>query len=328
MRVIRAHSFGGPEVLQLESLPRPVPGSGEVLIDIHAAGVNPADTYMLTGNYAKVPDLPYIPGGDCAGVVAAVGPNVTAFARGDRVFVSAALGGDLSGCYAEAVVRSAKNVLSLPETTSFDQGAALGVPYATAHIALFARGRAKPGETVFIHGASGAVGSAAIQLGRRAGLRMIGSAGTPEGLDRVRAQGAELAVNHAQPGYLEVVRAATGGEGPALIVEMLADANLAADMTLAARYGRVVIVGCRGEVSIAPRIAMMKELDIMGMAIWNAPRELVTSAFCEITEGLHEGVLRPEIGMIFPLAQSAEAHRAVLRPGTRGKTILSIGPNS
>ncbi|SDD26885.1 NADPH:quinone reductase [Ruegeria marina] len=323
MKAIRAHAFGGPETLVLDEIPAPEPGPGQVLIEMKAAGVNPADTYMLTGNYAITPDLPYIPGGDCAGVVATVGPQVEKFAPGDRVFVSAALGRDLSGCYAEYVLRPAENILPLPENVGFAEAAAIGVPYVTAHLALFTRGRAQAGETVFIHGASGAVGTAAIQLAHRAGMRAIGSAGSAAGLDLVRAQGAEVAVDHSRPGYLDQVRSATGGEGPALILEMLANANLAADMDLAAPFGRIVIVGCRGEIVISPRVAMMKELDIAGTAVWNAPRTRVLDTLADIGAGLADGSLRPVVNRTYPLAEAAEAQRDVLRPGARGKVVLT-----
>jgi NADPH2:quinone reductase len=327
MKAIRAHAFGGPENLVLDDLPMPEPGPGEVAIEIHAAGVNPADTYMLSGHYAIKPELPYVPGGDCAGIVAAVGTGVTSCAPGDRVFVSAALGRDLSGCYAEYALRPAENVLPLPAGIGFAQAAALGVPYVTAHIALFTRGRAQAGETVFVHGASGAVGTAAIQLARRAGLRVIGSAGSAAGLAHLGAEGVDLAVDHGETGYLDKVRAATAGKGPDLILEMLANVNLAADMDLAAAFGRIVIIGCRGEATIAPRVAMMKELDILGTAVWNAPRALVGTALDDIAGGLADGSLRPVVGQRLALAEAAEAHRAVLRPGTAGKIVLTCRPD-
>ena len=169
MKAILAHEFGGPEVLKYEDTNDPVAGPGEVVVDVKAAGINPADTYMRGGAYAIKPPLPYTPGGDAAGVVSAVGTGVRDFAVGDSVFVGTAMGFDMTGCYAEKVVRAAANVLPLPQGVSFAQAAALGVPYATAHYALFARGSGKAGETVFVHGASGAVGTAAIQIAKRAG---------------------------------------------------------------------------------------------------------------------------------------------------------------
>ncbi len=322
MKAIRAHTFGGPEVLQLDEIDDPVAGSGEIVIDVRAAGINPADTYMRNGTYAIVPELPYIPGGDAAGIVSAIGAGVEGFSLGDRVFVGTALSMDLTGCYAEKVKRKAGEVAALPEGTGFSAAAAFGVSYTTAHYALFARGGACAGETVFIHGASGSVGTSAIQLAKRAGLTVIGSGGTPKGLDLIRAEGADLAVDHTRDGYLDEVATFTGGEGPALILEMLANVNLAADMDLAAKFGRIIVIGNRGEITINPRVAMMKELDIRGIALWNATPDQVAPMMDDILAGVAEGTLRPIIGREMPLAEAASAHVAVLEPGAHGKIVL------
>jgi NADPH2:quinone reductase len=316
MKAIRAHSFGGPEVLALDIIPDPVPGPDEIVIDMRAAGVNPADTYMRNGTYAIVPSLPYIPGGDAAGVVSALGANVTAFKVGDPVFVGTALSFDLTGCYAEKIIRKATEVLPLPPNVSFAQAAAFGVSYTTAHYALFQRGGAKRGETVFIHGASGSVGTAAIQLAKRAGLRVIGSAGTAKGLDLILAEGADQAVDHTQPNYLDAVKS------PDLILEMLANVNLAADMNVVSKYGRIVIIGNRGEIAVNPRVAMMKELDIRGIALWNATAEQMGPVVRDILDGVADGSLRPIIGREMKLADAAAAHIAVMQPGAHGKIVL------
>src|SRR6516225_10916049 len=303
MRAIRAHSFGGPEVLQLEQVDDPVPGPGELVIDVRAAGINPADTYMRNGTYAIVPTLPYIPGGEAGGVVSAVGADVQQFSVGDPVFVGTALSFDLTGCYAEKVKRRASEVLPLAEGISFAQAATFGVSYPTAHYALFERGGAKAGETVFIHGASGSVGSSAIQLAKRAGLRVVGSAGTAKGLELVRAEGVDHAVNHTEAGYMNDVRRVTGGNGPELILEMLANVNLAADMDLAAKYGRIIVIGNRGEITVNPRVAMMKELDIRGIALWNATAAQIEPIMRDILAGVGEGSLRPVVGRQMPLSE-------------------------
>ncbi len=322
MKAIRAHSFGGPEVLQIEEVDDPVPGPDEVVIDVRAAAVNPADTYMRSGTYAIEPDLPYTPGGDAGGVVSAVGDNVKGFAVGDDVFVGTALSFDLTGCYAEKVKRKASEVLPLPAGVSHAQAATFGVSYPTAHYALFERGGGKPSETVFIHGASGSVGTAAIQLAKRAGLNVIGSGGTQKGLDLIRAQGADHVVDHTQEGYLDEVTQATGGKGPELILEMLANVNLAADLDLVAKYGRIVVIGNRGEITISPRVAMMKELDIRGIALWNVTAEQMAPIMQDILAGAANGTLRPVIGREMPLAEAAASHVAVLESGIGGKIVL------
>ncbi|MCB1488948.1 MAG: NADPH:quinone reductase [Bauldia sp.] len=323
MKAIRAHQFGGPEVLQLDEVADPVAGPGEVVIDIRAAGVNPADAYMRLGTYAIVPALPYTPGGDAGGVVAEVGPGVDGFAVGDRVVVGTALSFDMTGCYAGKVKRKATEIRPIPDTISFAEATAFGVSCVTAHQALFGRGGAKAGETVFIHGASGSVGTSAIQLAKRAGLKVIGSGGSPAALDLIRAQGAELAVSHSAPDYLDAVKAHTGGKGPALILEMLANVNLAADMELVAKFGRIVVIGNRGEVTVNPRLAMMKELDIRGMALWNMTAEEVKPIFDDLLSAAADGSLKPVVGREMPLAEASAAHVAVLQSGIHGKLVLT-----
>jgi len=322
MKAIRAHSFGGPDVLRLETLEDPIPSRGELVIEVRAAGVNPADTYMRSGTYAIVPDLPYIPGGDAGGVVSALGEGVEGFGIGDPVIVGTALSFDLTGCYAGKVKRRASEVLPLPAGVSFAQAAAFGVSYPTAHYALFLRGGATAGETVFIHGASGSVGTSAIQLAKRAGMKVIGSGGTPQGLELIIKEGADHAVDHTKEGYLDEVKRLTCGIGPDLILEMLANINLSADMDVAAKFGRIMIIGNRGEIIINPRVAMMKELDIRGIALWNATHEQMRPIMKDILTAAAEGTVRPVIGKQMPLAEAAAAHVAVLQPGAHGKIVL------
>ena len=277
---------------------------------------------MRGGAYAIVPNLPYTPGGDAAGVIAAVGDGVTSFEPGDRVFAGTAMGFNMTGCYAEKVLRPATDVLALPDNVSFAAGAALGVPYGTAHYGLFARGGAQPGETVFIHGASGAVGTAAIQLAKRAGLTVIGSGGSERGRELILDEGADHAVDHTADGYIEEVRSVTNGKGPELILEMLANVNLAADLDLVAKYGRIIVIGNRGEITINPRMTMMKELDIRGLALFNGSRAQMEEIMRDLLAGLADGSLRPIIGREMPLAEAAAAHVAVLEPGAFGKIVL------
>jgi len=322
MKAIRAHSFGGPEVLQLDDVDDPIAKDTEVVVEIKSVGVNPADTYMRGGAYAIVPTLPYTPGGDAAGVISSVGKGVSEFNIGDRVFVGTGLGFNMTGCYAEKVVRPAADVARLPDNVSFTAGAALGVPYVTAHYGLFARGNAVAGETVFIHGASGSVGTAAIQLAKRAGLKVIGSGGSDKGRQLILDEGADHVVDHTSDGYLEKARQLSGGEGPALILEMLANVNLAADLDLVAKYGRIIVIGNRGEITINPRVTMMKDLDIKGLALFNGTREQMESIVDDLLSGLSDGSLRPVVGREMPLADAAKSHTDVLAPGAYGKIVL------
>jgi NADPH2:quinone reductase len=321
MKAIRAHSFGGPEVLQLDELPDPTPGPGQVRVRLHAAGVNPFDTYMLSGTYAIKPTLPYSPGADGAGVLEAVGDGVRAFGVGDHVYIGGTVDHKAYGAYRQVVLCRESQVHPLPARVSFSQGAAVNVPCVTAYRALH-RAMPRTGDTVLVHGASGAVGLAAVQLARAAGLTVIGSAGTDDGLELVVAEGAHHAVNHRDAQHVEKVMSLTGGRGPDVIIEMLANVNLDHDLTMLAPRGRVVVVGNRGRIEIDPRKIMGKEGAIHGMTFWNQSEEELLAAYQAVDDALASGVLTPVVGLELPLADAAEAHRRVMAPGARGKIVL------
>src|SRR5437016_14042122 len=231
MKAIRVHEFGGPEVLRVEEVPTPEPGPGEVLVRMHAIGVNPVETYIRAGTYAYKPALPDAPCNDCAGVVEQLGQDVNQFKPCDRVYTA----GSLSGTYAEFALCKTEQVHPLPANVSFAQGAAMGTPYATAYRGLFQRAQAKPGETVLVHGASGGVGTAAVQLARARGLRVLGTAGSDEGCKLAREQGAHEVFDHRAPDHLIQIMKATSGRGIDVIVELLANVNLGRDLTILAK---------------------------------------------------------------------------------------------
>jgi NADPH2:quinone reductase len=318
MKAIHVHEFGGPEVLRLEELPTPQPGPGQVLVRMHAAGVNPVETYIRAGKYARLPELPYTPGNDGAGVVEQVGTNVSEFKASDRVYTA----GSLSGTYAEFALCKKEQVHPLLANVSFAQGAAIGTPYATAYRGLIQRADAKPGETVLVHGASGGVGTAAVQLARARGLRVLGTAGSDKGLKLVREQGAHEVFDHRAPDHFEQITKATGGHGVDVIMELLANVNLGKDLTILAKGGRVVIIGSRGRVEIDPRNTMQRDADVRGMILPNTPPAELASIHTALVAGLENGTLRPVIGKEFSLAEAAEAHRAVMESGATGKIVL------
>ena len=322
MKAILARAFGGPEVLTLEDVPDPSAGQGQVRVRIHAVGVNPYDTYMRAGGYAITPDLPYTPGADAAGVIDQVGDGVASWGAGDRVYISGTATGKAHGAYAAIAVCEAAQVHRLPARISFAQGAGLFVPYVTAWRALFGRANARAGDTVLVHGASGGVGIAATQFAVAAGLTVIGTAGTDEGLAVVTQQGARHAFNHRSAGYLDQITSATGGRGPDVILEMLANVNLDHDLTIVAPGGRIVVIGNRGRVEIDARKIMGKDCAVYGMALWGIPPDEVRRAHQAISAGLDSGTLNPVVGKEMPLADAAKAHVAVMAPGAHGKIVL------
>ena len=319
MKAIRVHQFGGPEVLKLEEVPDPQPGAGQVVVRVYAAGVNPVEAYIRTGTYAVKPNLPYTPGFDAGGVVVAVGSGVTRVKTGDRVYTTASL----TGTYAEQALCDEAKVQHLPERVSFEQGAAMGVPYGTAYRGLFQRAGAKPAETVLVHGASGGVGTAAVQLARAAGMSVIGTAGSQGGLKLVKEQGAHHALNHSSEGYLDELMKLTEGRGVDVIIELLANKNLARDLTVLAKKGRVAVIGNRGTIEINPRDAMAREADIRGVTLMNTSDAEYKEMHAALIAGLESGALHPVIGERIPLAEAARAHAEIISgSGARGKMVL------
>lgn len=318
MQAIRVHHTGEPDVLKLEEVADLQPGQGQVLVKVEAAGVNPVETYIRAGKYPQKASLPYTPGSDAAGTIAAVGEGVSDWNVGDRVFTGRAR----SGSYAQFCLCPADLVFRLPDNVSFEQGAALGTPYATAHRALFGKAGAKKGESVFVHGATGGVGVAAIQLARAAGLVVGGSAGTPSGERFLSSLGLKYTTNHNDSNYLSDVIGMTCGRGFNIVLEMLANHNLGSDPEVLAPFGRIVVIGNRGSVEVNPRDWMSRDATIYGMTLANVTPEGLREIYNSLVEGLESGELKPQIDKTFALSAAPEAHRAVMAPGSHGKIIL------
>ena len=322
MKAIQVNQFGDPNVLQLAEVPIPTPKDGQILIRIHAIGVNPVETYIRSGTYAAKPTPPYTPGSDCAGIVEAVGSGVTHVKPGDRVYTA----GTRTGSYAEFTLGSIVQVHHLPANLSFSQGAAIGLPYATAYRALMDRAEAVPGEIVLIHGASGGVGLAAVQIARAHGLHIFATAGTEKGRELVLKQGAHKVFDHTTADYPTHLLADTGGRGVDVILEMLANRNLAKDLTLLATRGRVVIIGSRGPIEINPRDAMTRDAEIRGMILNNTPPAEITRIHAALFTGFKSGAYTPVIAREYPLSAAPAAHQVILEPGATGKIILLPNP--
>jgi NADPH2:quinone reductase len=318
MKAIRVREFGPPEVLKIEDVPDIVPGPKQVLVRVKAAGVNPVDAYVRTGTYARKPALPYTPGSDAAGVVEAVGTGITKVGPGDRVYTS----GTTTGAYAEQALCDESQVHRLAAGITFAQGAAVNIPYATAYRALFQTAKAAPGETVLIHGATGGVGIAAVQLARAAGLVVVGTGGTEKGRELVMEQGAHDTLDHGNPDHLEGLGSLTGGRGADIIIEMLANVNLDKDLKALAVRGRLVVVGSRGRVEIDPRDLMSREATISGTLLYLMTEREEAGLRAALSAGLDNGTLKPVVGLELPLSAAAEAHRRIMGSGACGKIVL------
>ena len=318
LKAIRVREFGPPEVMRLEDVPAMKLGPGQVVVRVKAAGVNPVDTYMRSGVYARKPSLPWTPGSDAGGVVESVGEGVRTVSVGARVYTS----GSVSGTYAELAVCEEHQLHPLSGKLTFEQGAAVNVPYATAYRALFQRANAALGEWVLVHGATGGVGIAAVQLAHAAGIKVIGTGGTEKGRSLVKEQGADIVINHTEPGYLDQVRTLTGDHGADVLLEMLANVNLDRDLKLLAMNGRLVIIGSRGRIEIDPRDVMTRDATVLGMLLNNATRQEIGTIHVALQSGFENGTLCPIVGRRMPLADAAQAHHEVMKAGAYGKIVL------
>lgn len=318
MKAIRVEAAGGPEVMQLQDVPDLQPGPDQVVVEVRAVGVNPVDTYIRSGTYAIKPQLPYTPGMDGAGVIVRVGNQVKNWKIGDRVYIA----GAQSGTYAEEALCNVNQVQTLPDNVSFAQGAAVYVAYATAYRALMHKARAQSGETVLVHGASGGVGIAAVQIAVAHGMTVIGTGGSARGRKLIEEQGVEYVLDHHDRDYLSDILGATCGRGVDVVLEMLANENLGHDLSLLAQGGRVVVIGNRGTVEINPREMMARDASICGMTLMNASDGELQSIHAALVAGLSNGTLRPVVGQEIPLNEAPRAHEAVMQNESHGKIVL------
>ena len=324
MKAIQVTQFGGPEKLVYTDVEDVVAGKGEVCVRLYAAGVNPADVYTLTGTYATIPQLPYTPGVDGAGIVEAIGEEVSNVRVGDRVFIATLNGSYSTGTFAQKVVCDKTNVYPLPDHVSFEQGAALGIPALTAYRALFQRANLKPGQIVLVHGASGGVGLQVVQMAKSHGAKVIGTASKPEGKEMVEQAGADVVIDHVTEATIKDVLALTDGNGPDVIIEFLANVNLETDLKLISPFGKIVIIGNRGSIEINPRLAMQKECDILGTALWNARQDEYEQSIHGVIDMLTSGALRPIIGTTLSLQKASQGFEQLAKGIGNGKIVLSI----
>ncbi len=318
MKAIVVEQYGGPEELKLREMPEWHPIAGQVLVEIKAASVNPKDAQYRNGLYPSLHMPPFTPGIDGAGIVLSVGKGVTNVSVGDRVFISSSI----SGTYAEKALCHAHHVHLLSDNVSFAEGAGVGVAYATAFRALYQRALAVPGETILIHGASGGVGLAALQLARNAGFFIIGTAGTPEGMQLVKNEGADIVVCHREPDYLKQMISLNHNNKIDVILEMQAQINLGNDLTLLAKNGRVVVIGSLGTIEIDSQYLKDSDGKILSVSMLLATKEEMALNYHALQRCLKRGLIKPIINEQIPLNEAAKAHQIIEQTGQKGKIIL------
>ncbi|XP_013410162.1 zeta-crystallin [Lingula anatina] len=322
MRAIRVSEFGGPEVLVLaKDVPIPKPGKCQVLIKVAAAGINPVDTYIRTGNQPVKAALPYTPGLDVSGIVEELGEEVTKFKKGDHVYTVCTT----SGGYAEYAVADEKTTFTLHDKLEFTQGACVGVPYFTAYRALVIGGGASPGKTVLVHGASGGVGLAACQIAKNLGLQVIGTASTAEGLHLVKENGAHHVFNHKEEGHQGKIKEATEGKGVDIILEMMANVNLPADVMLCKKHCRIMVIGNRGDCEFNFSKLMTNETSVIGVKLMMTEGHEWEMMGSFMYAGMEQGWLKPVVHRKYDLKDAPQAHADIIsNPGCKGNLVLQI----
>ena len=318
MKALRIHAFGQPPTISYDDLPDAAARPGQVVVSVEAAGVNPVDTYIAAGAYAVKPDLPYTPGGEAAGTVLSVGEGVSDFAEGDRVIVCQSAAGRLQGCFAERCVCESRWLMTLPSHLTFLQGAAVNVAYITAFRALIEIAKPKDGDTVLIHGATGGVGLAALQIAKAHKLKVVATGGSDAGRELLQKQGADVVLDHHAADHLGALK----DTPPDVILEMAAHVNLQKDIDAIAPHGRIVVVGNRGQTTIDARGLMGKQAAVIGMSYFNDGDPPVLKAIAALQTGLDAGDLKPVVQAEIPMDDAQRAFDLVMRGDSHGKVVL------
>jgi NADPH:quinone reductase len=323
MKAVRFHQTGGPEVLVLEDVPIPTPGSGEILIRVEAAGINYADAMRRNGDpYAEPSPTPYVPGVEVAGTVAAHGPGVRAPAIGTPVFASPEWGG-----YAQYVTAPTARVMPLPAGLTSVQATTLVVQGLTAALVLRHAGQLAPGETVAVEAAAGGVGSFAVQLAKLFGAsKVLGLASDAGKCARARQLGADEAIDYTDPSWPRAVRRLTGGRGTDLLLEMTGGVTLSRALQALAPFGRMVVYGqaSRQPAHIDTQRLVVPNHSIIGfyLGAYIRRRDLIQSTLEELIGYALDRRLELQVGAVLPLARASEAHRLLEGRKTTGKVVL------
>jgi NADPH2:quinone reductase len=322
MKAIVCKDWGPPDSLQLEDLPDLVPGSGEVVVDVRAAGVNFPDVLTVQGKYQVRPPLPFTPGNEFAGVVRAIGDGVQGFAPGDRV-----IGFTRTGAFAEQALAPAEALMPMPAEMDFDTAASITLTYGTSHHAVADRGALQAGETMLVLGAAGGVGLAAVEIGKALGARVIAAASSDEKLAVCRAHGADVLINYASEDLREALKAATGGKGPDVIYDPVGGPYSEPALRSIAWRGRHLVVGfAAGEIPKLPwNLMLLKGAAVVGV-FWGefVRREPKANlaAMREMLGWMAEGKLKPLVSKRYALADTAQALNDMAERKVTGKVVI------
>ena len=328
MRAIVVDEFGPPARLRAAEVPPPVPGPGDVLVTVHAAPVNYVDLLVVGGTYQFLPPRPFVPGKGPAGVVAALGPDVTTLQIGDRVLAMAEAGG-----YAEAVAVGAEQCHRLPSGMSFIEAASLSLVYDTAWFALRERARLERGESVLVLGASGGVGQAGVQLGHAMGAQVLAGISRPERAAAALAAGADAVIDLSRAdlrdGLREQVYAVTDGRGADIILDPLGGAAFEAALRALAWRGRLVVIGfaAGGIPTVKTNYLLLKNIEISGLQVSDYRKRRpaqMAECFAEIFAFYDEGTIKPAPATVFPLERAGEALAALRDRRVDGRAVLRL----
>ena len=324
MKAVVCRAFDGPDALVVGELPNPTPGPGEVLVDVHAAAVTFMDVLMVSGKYQMKPPLPFAPGNDAAGIVSAVGPGVSRFSVGDRVAC-----GNWSGAYAERMIAREDTTVLLPPSVDFIIGAAVRHGYGTAHYALVQRARLQRGETVFVSGAAGGVGLAAVELARHLGAHVIAGVGSAAKVPAVRERGAHEVIDYSSEDLREAIQRLTGGRGVDIFFDNVGGEIFDALSRLMNWGGRMLPIGfTSGTIpKLAMNLPLLKNYSVVG-CFWGAHAQhdpaASRTADEQILAWVASGELRPLIDETLPLERVGDALRKLLSRQTIGRVVLAV----
>ncbi len=324
MKALLCKAFGPASTLVLEDIPAPDIKKNEILLDVHAAGVNFPDTLIIEGKYQFKPPFPFSPGGEAAGVISTVGEKVTHLKPGDRVM---ALTG--WGSFAEQVAVPNYNVLPIPESMDFTIAAAFSMTYGTSMHALKQRANLQPGETLLVLGASGGVGLAAVEIGKALGARVIAAASSAEKLEVARNAGADELINYTDTSLKDEIKRLTNGNGADVIYDPVGGDLFDQAIRAIAWNGRLLVVGfASGRIPELPvNLALLKGASVVGV-FWGsfAQRQPQDNAanFKQLCAWFEEGKLKPLVSQVYPLERAGEAIDALGGRRAVGKVVVSL----